>query len=125
VPDQGLNKLAAIASWISSLTRTGRRTRCPRGAPPRTVQTGAFQVIRTVLEMRAKFLVHLGVHLRALEKCGDCRSAANPRVSYFLRLRGERRSNGGRKPVPVVSLFPQALAARGGKFIKLGAAIVL
>jgi len=36
-----------------------------------------------------------------------------------------RGSDGCHKPVPVVGLFTQALAAGGGEFVELGAAIVL
>src|ERR1700679_3727297 len=46
-------------------------------------------------------------------------------VSYFLRLCRERTADGGRESVPVVRLFAQTPAARGGEFVKLGPAIVL
>src|SRR5579862_6007379 len=45
-------------------------------------------------------------------------------VSHFFGLRTQSRTNGSHKPIPVVGLLAQTLAARGGQFIKLGAAIV-
>src|SRR6266403_1451634 len=59
---------------------------------------------------------------RSSARCGN---EASRGVSYFLRLRSKSRTDGSREPIPVVGLFAQTLAARGGEFVELGAAIVL
>src|SRR5260221_14171 len=54
-----------------------------------------------------------------------CGSEASRGVSCFLRLRSKGGTDGGREAIPAGGFFAQTFAARGGEFVKLGAAIVL
>ena len=53
----------------------------------RTRKAGALEIVRAVLDMGAKLLLHLRIHLRTPEQSGH--AEANRGVSYFLHLRGE------------------------------------
>src|SRR5271163_2116019 len=52
-------------------------------------------------------------------------SEAKPESSYFLRLWGKSRGNGGGETIPPFGFLAQTLPASGGEFVELGAAIIL
>ena len=54
-----------------------------------TIHAGTFQIVRAMLDVRAKFLFHLGVDLRTLEQSGD--AEANP-VEEFHSSSGRAAS---------------------------------
>src|SRR5579864_1443699 len=79
-----------------------------------TVESGPFQIVRTVLHVRAKLFV------RCRRPCQN-----EKELSYLLRFRSERRGDGRSEAVPAPGLVAQAFAARRGELVKLGPAIVL
>ena len=67
---------------------------------------GALEVVSTMLEMGAKFLVHLGVHLRTLEESGD---AEAKRVEEFHTSSG---CAARAEPMAVTSRFQLSVSSR-------------
>ena len=124
--DESLDEIAAerfVAFLFEPFVAAELDARAPFGLG--AGETGTFQIIRAMLDVRAQLLLHVIVDLRTMEELRGERSEARRGISYFLRLSGERGCDGGRQPIPAIGFFSQTLAAGGGEFVELGPAIVL